>query len=667
MRQIDYELGVIEQLGFPGYFLLLHDIVEFCRAQRHLLPGAGERGEQRGLLRARSHQGRRGRARPAVRAVPLHRARRSARHRPRHRAPAPRGGHPVRLRALRPGPRRAGGERHHLPAEVRAARDGEGRGPVTRSRRRAHPVDRPLALEGGRVRPTSADSEDAPPVPAMVLELAAQVHDFPRHLGIHSGGMVMADRPLVECCPIEWARMEGRSVLQWDKDDCAAAGLVKFDLLGLGMLTMLHLAVDLVREYEQVEVDLATIPQEPAVYDLLCAADTIGVFQVESRAQMATLPRLRPRELLRPRGGGRAHPARPDPGRVGAPLPAAAQRRGGGHLPPPDPRGRACARRSACRCSRSSSCRWRSTRPASARARPTSSARRWARSARRRAWPACATGSWRAWPSAASPATTAEEIAKKLEAFASFGFPESHSVSFAYLVYSSSWIKLPLPGGVRVRVAERAADGLLLTAHARARRAPSRCGGARPVHRAVAPGLHARTADRPTRVRSVIRCRAGTPIRRSTRCAPGCGTCAGSRRAARPHRRGTRGRSRSATSRTSPAGPVRPVDQRSSRSRPPARSRASASTGAPGCGPRVRCGTRSPTTLPGMVDRDRGAVTAGDERGGGDRGRSLGDGHGAGQAPHRVRAGGARRAGGWSPRPRCARPTPAASWRWRAW
>ena len=129
----------------------------------------------------------------------------------------------------------------------------------------------------------------------------------------------MADRPLVEFCPIEWARMEGRSVLQWDKDDCAAAGLVKFDLLGLGMLTMLHIALDLVREHEGVEIDLATIPQEDAVYDLLCAADTVGVFQVESRAQMATLPRLRPRcfydlvvevALIRPGPiqGGSVHP-----------------------------------------------------------------------------------------------------------------------------------------------------------------------------------------------------------------------------------------------------------------------------------------------------------------------------------------------------------------------
>ena len=155
--------------------------------------------------------------------------------------------------------------------------------------------------------------------------------DFPRHLGIHSGGMVMADRPLVEFCPIEWARMEGRSVLQWDKDDCAAAGLVKFDLLGLGMLTMLHIAVDLVREYEGVDIDLATIPQEDEVYDLLCAADTVGVFQVESRAQMATLPRLRPRNFYDLVVEVALDPARSDPGRFGAPVPPAAQRRGGGH------------------------------------------------------------------------------------------------------------------------------------------------------------------------------------------------------------------------------------------------------------------------------------------------------------------------------------------------
>ena len=84
--------------------------------------------------------------------------------------------------------------------------------------------------------------------PERVAELAAQLKGQPRHLGIHSGGMVICDRPIADVVPVEWARMEGRSVVQWDKDDCAAAGLVKFDLLGLGMLEALHHMIDLVRE-----------------------------------------------------------------------------------------------------------------------------------------------------------------------------------------------------------------------------------------------------------------------------------------------------------------------------------------------------------------------------------------------------------------------------------
>ena len=109
-------------------------------------------------------------------------------------------------------------------------------------------------------------------------------------------------------------------MLQWDKDDCAAAGLVKFDLLGLGMLAVLHTTMDLIRAHHGREVELATLPvDDEGVYDMLCAADSIGVFQVESRAQMATLPRLRPRKfydlvievaLIRPGPiqGGSVHP-----------------------------------------------------------------------------------------------------------------------------------------------------------------------------------------------------------------------------------------------------------------------------------------------------------------------------------------------------------------------
>ena len=140
---------------------------------------------------------------------------------------------------------------------------------------------------------------DAPLPPGLtadlLYDLCWRLDGFPRHLGIHSGGMVIADRPLSQVVPLEWGRMEGSSVLQWDKDDCAAIGIVKFDLLGLGMLNALHLTADLIKESQGVEIDLATIPQEPAIYRMLTKADTVGLFQVESRAQMATLPRMKPR------------------------------------------------------------------------------------------------------------------------------------------------------------------------------------------------------------------------------------------------------------------------------------------------------------------------------------------------------------------------------------
>jgi len=145
---------------------------------------------------------------------------------------------------------------------------------------------------GGDVQ--SADHD----IPDPVVELAQQVLKFPRHLGIHSGGMVLTDRPVGEVCPIEHARMENRTVLQWDKDDCAFMGLVKFDLLGLGMLAALQYAFDMADEHFGERWDLSTLPkEEQGVYDQLCRADSVGVFQVESRAQIATLPRLQPRRF----------------------------------------------------------------------------------------------------------------------------------------------------------------------------------------------------------------------------------------------------------------------------------------------------------------------------------------------------------------------------------
>ena len=438
-RQIEHELGVIEALGFPGYFLVLVDIVEFCRTHDIYCQGRGSAANSAvcyalgvtkadavalGLLFERflslerdgppdidldiEHERREeviqhvyakyGRDRAAqVANVITYRARGAIREMAKAVGCAP-------------------GQ-----ADAAAKR-------VERSRR---------AREQGTV---FADV----PVPPLAVELATQVLGFPRHLGIHSGGMVMADRPLVEFCPVEWARMEGRSVLQWDKEDCAAAGLVKFDLLGLGMLTMLHLAVDLVRAHEGVDVDLATIPQEDAVYDLLCAADTVGVFQVESRAQMGTLPRLRPRcfydivvevALIRPGPiqGGSVHPylrrrTGEEPVTYAHPLLEGCLAKtlgvplfqeqlmqiaidAAGFTP-----GEADQLRQAMGSKRS-------------RARMAV--------LRERLIAGMATKG--------IVGDVAEEIAGKLEAFADFGFPESHSVSFAYLVYASAWMKLHHP------------------------------------------------------------------------------------------------------------------------------------------------------------------------------------------------------------------------------
>ncbi|PZF81974.1 error-prone DNA polymerase [Jiangella anatolica] len=157
-------------------------------------------------------------------------------------------------------------------------------------------------------------------IPGAVVDLANQLMRAPRHLGIHSGGMVLTERPIGQVCPIEWARMKDRTVLQWDKDACESMGLVKFDLLGLGMLNAINHAFVMIAGYLGEAWELQSVPkEEPAVYDMLCRADSIGVFQVESRAQIGTLPRLRPREfydlaieiaLIRPGPiqGGAVHP-----------------------------------------------------------------------------------------------------------------------------------------------------------------------------------------------------------------------------------------------------------------------------------------------------------------------------------------------------------------------
>src|SRR5262249_13408043 len=125
------------------------------------------------------------------------------------------------------------------------------------------------------------------------FELCVAVQDLPRHLGQHSGGMVICQGQLDSIVPLEPASMPGRVVVQWDKEDCADLSIVKGDLLGLGMMAVLKDSIELIREHHGAEIDLAHLPQDdPEVYGTLQKADTIGMFQIESRAQMSCLPRL---------------------------------------------------------------------------------------------------------------------------------------------------------------------------------------------------------------------------------------------------------------------------------------------------------------------------------------------------------------------------------------
>jgi error-prone DNA polymerase len=488
--QIDHELAVIEQLGFPGYFLVVWDIVQFCRTHDIFCQGRGSAANSAvcyalgitnadavglGLLFERFLSPERDG--PPDIDIDIESDRREEviqyvyeKHGRRHAAQVCnvityRARSAVRdmARALGYGAGQQDAfakqlDRWSSLGEVTPLTTPDWRGPAaepggrgsgaTGDRTAGRGVGAPRSggeRGWGPARGSGATRDSAPPpVPDDVLALAHQVEHFPRHLGIHSGGMVICDRPVIEVCPVEWASMEGRTVLQWDKDDCAATGLVKFDLLGLGMLSALHYAVDLIAEHHGVTVDLATIPQEDAVYDMLCRADSIGVFQVESRAQMATLPRLKPRTfydlvvevaLIRPGPiqGGSVHPYirrrnGEEPVTYLHPLLENALAKTLGVPLFQEQLMQMAIDIAGFTASEADQLR-----------QAMGSKRSRERMERLRA---------RLYDGMAERGVTgevADRIWDKLSAFANFGFPESHSVSFAYLVYSSSWIKLHYP------------------------------------------------------------------------------------------------------------------------------------------------------------------------------------------------------------------------------
>jgi error-prone DNA polymerase len=278
----------------------------------------------------------------------------------------------------------------------------------------------------------------------MIYDICWRLDGYPRHLGIHSGGMVIADRPLWHVVPLEWGRMEGRTVIQWDKDDSAAVGVVKFDLLGLGMLNALHLAHDLIEDQHGIDIDLARIPQEPALYRSITRSDTVGVFQIESRAQMATLPKMKPKTfydlavevaLIRPGPiqGQSVHPYLrrrngEEPVRYPHPLTEPILKKTLG-VPIFQEQlmemARVCAGFDGSQADR--------LRQAMTHKRSETAMSRLKDEV------------FAGMAANGIGGAAADEIWEKLQGFASFGFPESHSVSFAYIVYMSVWLRFHYP------------------------------------------------------------------------------------------------------------------------------------------------------------------------------------------------------------------------------
>src|SRR5699024_1926792 len=429
------ELEIITALDFPGYFLIVHEIVEFCRSQGILCQGRGSAANSAvcfalGITAVDAVQHQMlferflspGRSGPPDLDLDIEADRREeviqhvyARYGRTHAAQV------ANVISYRP------------KSAVRDAARAFGHDPGQQDAW-SKQIERWGSLAGEEVG-----------APDQVVEIAEQMLRLPRHLGIHSGGMVLCDRPVIDVCPVEWATMPGRTVLQWDKDDCADAGLVKFDLLGLGMLTALRLACEEIERTEGLSRGLHSLPQEdPGVYDLLCAADTVGAFQLECRAQMATLPGLEPRTfydivvevaLIRPGPiqGDAVHPYinrrnGREPVTYLHPLlePALAKTLG-------VPLFQEQLMQIAIDVASFSAAEADQLRRAMGSKRSVE--RMEALHARL----------LEGMAGNGVPREVAEQIFEKLKAFADFGFPESHAFSFAYLVYASAWLKVHHP------------------------------------------------------------------------------------------------------------------------------------------------------------------------------------------------------------------------------
>jgi len=449
-RQLEHELAIIGRLGLVDYFLIVWDIVRFARRRGILVQGRGSAANSAvcyclgitavdpvgmDLLFERFLSEERGEA-PDIDLDIAHRDREEVLqyvYETWGRDHAAMVCESITYRgrlAVRDAARVLGypaGTADRLSAEV--------------DRGEASDAAARLA-DGGAAR---AGLDPADPRTRALIRAVRGMDRLPRHRSIHVGGFVLSDRPLGGVVPIEDASMEERTVIQWDKDDLEDAGLIKFDLLGLGMLTVLGDALAAVRRTRGWTLDLAGIPQDdPAVYDLLCAADTVGVFQVESRAQMNTLPRVKPRSfydlvievaLIRPGPiqGDMVHPF-------------LRRRRGEEPVTYLDPRLEPVLARTLGvplfqEQGMKVAVALAGFTPAQAdRLRRAMGFKR-SEPAMREVGRELEEGLERN----GVPPDVRERIFQQLTAFASYGFPESHAASFALLVYASAWLKLHAP------------------------------------------------------------------------------------------------------------------------------------------------------------------------------------------------------------------------------
>ena len=317
--QLDRELALIDELDYGGYFLTMYEIVEFCRSKEILCQGRGSAANSAVCYCL------------GITAVdPVRMDLLFERFLSKDRAEPPDIDldimHERREEVIQHVYEKYGRERAAMVANVvryrprSAVRDvGKALG---LSETVLDRVAKLLAYYGGfdddALRQAGLDPEA--PLHQHLVRLAGEILNFPRHLSIHPGGFLLGHEPVHDLVPIENATMPGRTVIQWDKDDVESVGLFKVDLLGLGALTQLDLCFRLLQSHRGVSLSMDTIPQDdPATYDMICKGDTVGVFQIESRAQMSMLPRLRPRRyydlvievsIVRPGPitGGMVHP-----------------------------------------------------------------------------------------------------------------------------------------------------------------------------------------------------------------------------------------------------------------------------------------------------------------------------------------------------------------------